>query len=148
MGGCWLGDEGERIEESYVNLIPTIQGGTHVNGFRTGLLDAIKEYCDFRNLLPKGVKLSGDDLWQNISYVFSCKLADPQFSGQTKERLSSRQATSLTVVVAKDSFSLWLNQNVDIANQLVELVLQNAQNRLRKSKKVTRKKLVRARSAR
>ena len=137
----WLEDEGNCIEESYVNLIPTIQGGTHLNGFRTGLLEAVKEYCELRNLLAKNIKLSTDDIWQKISYIISCKLADAQFSGQTKERLTSRQVASMVQSITKDNFSLWLNNNTDEANAIAERVIENAQNRLRKSKVVARKKI-------
>jgi len=109
----WLPEGGELIQESYVNLIPTSQGGTHVNGLRTGLMEAMREYCEFRNLMPRGIKLAPDDLWNNCCYVLSSKLQDPQFSGQTKERLSSREAAAFVSGVAKDAFSLWLNQHTD-----------------------------------
>lgn len=137
----WLPEGGELITESYVNLIPTAQGGTHVNGLRTGLLEAIREFCEFRNLLPRGIKLSPDDIWDKCSYVLSSKLADPQFSGQTKERLSSREAAAFVSGVAKDAFSLWLNQHTGEAEQLADLCISNAQSRLKKSKKVARKKV-------
>ncbi|QIM68284.1 DNA topoisomerase IV subunit B [Basfia succiniciproducens] len=138
----WLPEGGELIAESYVNLIPTIQGGTHVNGLRQGLLDAIREFCEFRNLLPRGVKLVADDIWDRCAYVLSLKMHDPQFAGQTKERLSSRQSAVFIGGVVKDAFSLWLNQNVEIGQQLAELAINSAQRRLRASKKVVRKKLV------
>jgi topoisomerase-4 subunit B len=137
----WLPEGGELTTESYVNLIPTAQGGTHVNGLRTGLLEAIREFCEFRNLLPRGVKLSPDDIWDKCSYVLSSKLADPQFSGQTKERLSSREAAAFVSGVAKDAFGLWLNQHTEEAEKIAELCISNAQSRLRKSKKVARKKI-------
>ena len=137
----WLPEGGEPLTESYVNLIPTAQGGTHVNGLRSGLLDAMREFCEFRNLLPRGVKLSPDDIWDRCSYVLSSKLADPQFSGQTKERLSSREASAFVSGVAKDAFSLWLNQHTEEAEKLAELCISNAQSRLRKAKKVVRKKV-------
>lgn len=137
----WLPEGGEAIRESYVNLIPTIQGGTHVNGLRTGLLDALREFCEFRNLLPRGVKLTGDDMWDNIAYVLSVKIQDPQFAGQTKERLSSRQCATFVAGVVKDSMSLWLNQHPKLGEQLAEMVISNAQTRLRQAKKVTRKKI-------
>ena len=137
----WLPEGGEPLTESYVNLIPTAQGGTHVNGLRSGLLDAMREFCEFRNLLPRGVKLSPDDIWDKCSYVLSSKLADPQFSGQTKERLSSREASAFVSGVAKDAFSLWLNQHTEEAEKLAELCISNAQSRLRKAKKVVRKKV-------
>ncbi|WP_257294129.1 DNA topoisomerase IV subunit B [Endozoicomonas sp. YOMI1] len=137
----WLPEGGELLTESYVNLIPTPLGGTHVNGLRTGLLEAIREFCEFRNLLPRGVKLGGDDLWENCAYVLSAKLADPQFSGQTKERLSSRECAGFVSGVAKDAFSLWLNQHTAEGELLAELCISNAQKRMRKAKKVARKKV-------
>lgn len=137
----WLPDGGELTTESYVNLIPTAQGGTHVNGLRTGLLEAIREFCEFRNLLPRGIKLSPDDIWDKCSFVLSAKLDDPQFSGQTKERLSSREAAAFVSGVAKDSFSLWLNQHTEDAEKLADMCINNAQSRLKKSKKVARKKI-------
>jgi len=117
----WLPEGGELIGESYVNLIPTIQGGTHVNGLRQGLLDAIREFCEFRNLLPRGVKLTADDIWDRCSYILSLKMQDAQFAGQTKERLSSRQSAVFVSGVLKDAFSLWLNQNVQDAEKLAEI---------------------------
>jgi len=137
----WLPDGGEGIYESYVNLIPTTQGGTHVNGLRQGLLDAMREFCEYRNLLPRGVKLSPEDIWEKCSYVLSFKMQDPQFAGQIKERLSSRQASAFISGVVKDAFALWLNQNTQVAEQLAELAISNANARLRKAKKVTRKKI-------
>ncbi|KDD78757.1 DNA topoisomerase IV subunit B [Glaesserella parasuis] len=138
----WLTEGGEQINESYVNLIPTALGGTHVNGLRQGLFKAMAEFCDFRNLLPKGVKLTADDVWGRCCYVLSLKMQEPQFAGQTKERLSSRQAASYVENSVKDAFSLWLNQNVQVAEQLAEMAISSAQNRLRAEKKVVRKKLV------
>jgi topoisomerase-4 subunit B len=137
----WLPEGGEVIAESYVNLIPTAQGGTHVNGLRTGLLDAMREFCELRNLLPRGVKLTPDDIWDRCCYVLSSKLADPQFSGQTKERLSSREAAAFVSGVGKDAFGLWLNQHTEEAEKLAEMCINNAQTRLRSAKKVTRKKI-------
>ena len=137
----WLPEGGEPLTESYVNLIPTAQGGTHVNGLRSGLLDAMREFCEFRNMIPRGVKLTPDDIWDKCSYVLSSKLADPQFSGQTKERLSSRQTAAFVSGVVKDAFSLWLNQHTDEAEKLADLCINNAQKRLRAAKKVTRKKV-------
>ncbi|WP_439106560.1 DNA topoisomerase IV subunit B [Congregibacter sp.] len=137
----WLPEGGELITESYVNLIPTAQGGTHVNGLRTGLLDAMREFCELRSLLPRGVKLAPDDIWERCSYVLSSKLEDPQFSGQTKERLSSREAAAFVSGVAKDAFSLWLNQHTGDAEALAELCINTAQRRLRSAKKVVRKKV-------
>ncbi|MFI2812971.1 MULTISPECIES: DNA topoisomerase IV subunit B [Microbulbifer] len=137
----WLPEGGEVTAESYVNLIPTAQGGTHVNGLRSGLLEAMREYCEIRNLVPRGVKLGPEDIWAQCSYVLSAKLADPQFSGQTKERLSSREATAFVSGVAKDAFSLWLNQHTEEGDRLAELCIGNAQKRLRSAKKVARKKV-------
>ena len=137
----WLPEGGELTQESYVNLIPTVLGGTHVNGLRTGLLEAMREFCEFRNLLPRGVKLTPDDVWDKSCYVLSSKLTDPQFSGQTKERLSSREAASFISGVVKDSFSLWLNQHTDEAEKLAEFFIGNAQARMKSAKKVARKRL-------
>jgi topoisomerase-4 subunit B len=137
----WLPEGGELIQESYVNLIPTAQGGTHVNGLRTGLLEAMREFCEFRNLLPRGIKLTPDDIWDRCAYVLSAKLEDPQFSGQTKERLSSRNCAAFVSGVVKDAFSLWLNQHTEVAEQLAELCISTAQRRLKASKKVARKKI-------
>ncbi|HAS03699.1 MAG TPA: DNA topoisomerase IV subunit B [Pasteurella multocida] len=138
----WLPEGGDLLSESYVNLIPTIQDGTHVNGLRQGLLDAMREFCEFRNLLPRGVKLSADDIWERCAYVLSLKMQDPQFAGQTKERLSSRQSAVFVAGVVKDAFSLWLNQHVQQAELLAEMAISSAQRRLRAAKKVVRKKLV------
>ena len=137
----WLPDGGEVIGESYVNLIPTAQGGTHVNGLRTGLLEALREFCEFRNLLPRGIKLTAEDVWEKCCYVLSSKLVDPQFSGQTKEKLSSRQCAVFVSGVIKDEFSLWLNQHTAEAEAIAELCISNAQRRLKASKKVARKKV-------
>ena len=138
----WLPEGGELIAESYVNLIPTAQGGTHVNGLRTGLIEAVREYCEFRNLLPRGLKLAPEDIWDKLSYVVSVKLEDPQFSGQTKERLSSRECAPFVSGVVKDAFSLWLHQHSETGDQIAQLAISNAQARSRSAKKVVRKKLV------
>jgi len=138
----WLPEGGELIAESYVNLIPTVQGGTHVNGLRQGLLNAMTEYCEFRNKLPRGVKLTADDIWDRCAYILSLKMQDAQFAGQTKERLSSRQSAVFVAGVLKDAFSLWLNQNVEDADRLAEMAISSAQRRLNAAKKVVRKKLV------
>ncbi len=137
----WLPEGGEAVTESYVNLIPTVQGGTHVNGLRTGLTEAIREFCEFRNLLPRGVKITPDDVWGQISYVLSVKLAEPQFSGQTKERLSSRECAAFVSGVVKDAFGLWLNQHTDVGEALAELAINAAQARARAGRKVARKKV-------
>ena len=132
---------GEPLAESYVNLIPTIQGGTHVNGLRSGLTEAVREFCEFRTLLPRGVKLAPEDVWSRVSYILSVKLLDPQFSGQTKERLSSRECAAFVAGVVKDAFSLWLNQHVIEGEQIAELAIGAAQARLRAGRTVTRKKI-------
>lgn len=137
----WFPEGGELTTESYVNLIPTAQGGTHVNGLRTGLLEAIREFCEFRNLLPRGIKLAPDDVWDKCCYILSSKLEDPQFSGQTKERLSSREAAAFVSGVVKDSFSLWLNEHTESAELIAQMCINNAQSRLKRSKKVARKKV-------
>ncbi len=137
----WLPEGGELITESYVNLIPTAQGGTHVNGLRQGLLEALRDFCEFRNLLPRGIKLTPEDVWDRCAYILSLKMQEPQFAGQTKERLSSRQASSFVTGVVKDSFSLWLNEHTDIAQALAEFCISNAQKRLRAEKKIVRKKV-------
>lgn len=137
----WLPEGGELIQESYVNLIPTAQGGTHVNGLRAGLLEAIREFCEFRNLLPRGVKLAPEDVWERVSYVLSVKMAEAQFSGQTKERLSSRETAAFVSGVVKDAFSLWLNQHADIGQQLAEMAINHAHRRLKAGKKIERKRV-------
>lgn len=129
------------VHESYVNLIPTPQGGTHVNGMRTGLLESIREFCELHKLLPRGVKLAADDCWEHCNFILSVKMQDPQFAGQTKERLSSRQCASFVSGVVKDSFSVWLHNNVELGKQIAEHVIGCAQKRLRLSKKVSRKKI-------
>ena len=137
----WVVDGGELVNESYVNLIPTAQGGTHVNGLRSGLSEGLKEFCEFRGLLPRGIKLTGDDLWEQCAYVLSAKMGDPQFAGQTKEKLSSRQAAAFISGVAKDAFSLWLNEHPDDGEKIAELAISNAQRRVQAAKKVARKKI-------
>ncbi|MBI5462094.1 MAG: DNA topoisomerase IV subunit B [Gammaproteobacteria bacterium] len=137
----WLPEDGELIGESYVNLIPTAQGGTHVNGLRTGLTEAIREFCEFRNLLPRGVRITPEDVWDRCSYILSVKLQDPQFSGQTKERLSSRECAAFVSGVVKDAFSLWLNQHTEAGERIAQFAINNAQSRLRAGKKVVRKKV-------
>ena len=137
----WLPAGGTSVVESYVNLIPTAQGGTHVNGLRSGLTEAIREFCEFQNLLPRGVKISPDDVWEQCSYVLSAKLREPQFSGQTKERLSSRECAPFIAGVSKDAFSLWLNQHTEIAQRIAEMAIDRAQRRMKAAKKVVRKKI-------
>ena len=137
----WVPEGNANIVESYVNLIPTSQGGTHVNGLRTGLTEAVREFCEFRNLVPRGVKLSPEDVWDKVNYILSVKLTDPQFSGQTKERLSSRECAPFVSGVVKDAFALWLNQNVEEGERIAELAISNAQSRMRAGRKVIRKKV-------
>ncbi|RBP82433.1 DNA topoisomerase IV subunit B [Marinomonas rhizomae] len=137
----WLPEGGELVTESYVNLIPTAQGGTHVNGLRTGLLEAIREFCDFHNILPRGIKLTAEDVWDRCSYVLSAKIQEPQFSGQTKERLSSRQIVAFISATVKDAFSLWLNKHVEDGKKIADIVINSAQKRLKDSKKVVRKRI-------
>ena len=137
----WLPDGGTPIQESYVNLIPTAQGGTHVNGLRTGILEALREFCDIHNLLPRSVKLTAEDVWDGVNYILSLKFSEPQFSGQTKERLSSREAAAAVQTLAKDAFSLWLNQHADMGAQIAELAINKAGRRLKSAKKVARKKI-------
>jgi topoisomerase IV subunit B len=137
----WLPGEGELITESYVNLVPTVQGGTHVSGLRQGLLEALREFCELRSLLPRGIKLSAEDVWERCCHVLSVKLDEPQFSGQTKERLSSRSCTAFVSGVVRDAFSLWLHQHVEMGERIAEVAIAHAQKRLRADKKVVRKKV-------
>ncbi|MGD8742925.1 MAG: DNA topoisomerase IV subunit B [Granulosicoccaceae bacterium] len=137
----WLPEGGEAVGESYVNLIPTVQGGTHVNGLRSGLTEAVREFCEFRKLLPRGVKITPEDVWDRVSYILSLKHHDPQFSGQTKERLSSRESAAFVAGVVKDAFSLWLNQHPEAGERIAMLAVSNAQSRLAAGKKVARKKV-------
>ena len=137
----WLPEGGEGPAESYVNLIPTTLGGTHVNGFRAGLLDALREYCEFRNLLPRGVKLAPEDIWDRCRYVLSVKMNEPQFTGQTKDRLSSRECAAFVSGVAKNAFSLWLGQHPDAGDRIAEIAIASAQVRMRAAKRVVRKKV-------
>jgi len=136
----WLSNGGEAVCESYVNLIPTPQGGTHVNGFRQGLLTALRDFCDLRKLLPRGIKLSPDDVWEKCSYVLSVKMTDPRFSGQTKERLSSRQSATFVSSTVKDAFTFWLNHHPEIGEQIAEIAIDSARRRIKSDKKVVRKK--------
>lgn len=137
----WLPDGGTVVSESYVNLIPTPLGGTHVSGFRLGLAEALREFCEFRNILPRGIKLTADDVWEQCAHIISVKLHDPQFAGQTKERLSSRECSTFVSGVVKDSLSLWLNQHVALGEALAALAVNNAQKRLKASQVVARKKI-------
>jgi topoisomerase-4 subunit B len=137
---CWL-PGGNTLQESYVNLIPTSQGGTHVNGLRTGLVESLREFCELHSLLPRGVRLAPDDIWDRIGFILSLRMSEPQFSGQTKERLSSRAAATFVSGILKDAFSLWLNQNVGDGEEIAKLAIDNAQKRMKKSRKVARKKI-------
>ncbi len=137
----WLPGGEELITESYVNLVPTVQGGTHVNGLRQGLLEAIREFCESRNLLPRGVKLTADDVWERCAYLLSVKMDNPQFAGQTKERLSSRECTTFVTGVVHDAFSQWLHQHVETGQSIAELAINHAQRRMKASKNVVRKKI-------
>ncbi len=131
----------EMVTESYVNLVPTAQGGTHVNGLRAGLTEAIREFCNIRDLLPRGVKIAPEDVWENCHFVLSVKLEDPQFSGQTKERLSSRECVAFISGVVKDNFSLWLNSHTSEGEKIADLIINSAQKRLRSNKKIIRKRI-------
>ena len=139
---AWLNESGTAVTESYINLIPTPLGGTHVNGLRTGLTNALREFCDFRNLLPRGVSIIPEDVWDGLNFVLSAKLEDPQFSGQTKERLSSRESAAFVTGVIKDGFALWLNQHPESGDQIAQLAIIKAQKRLKAARKVVRKKIV------
>ena len=137
----WLPESAVIVNESYVNLVPTAQGGTHVNGLRTGLSDAVREFCELRNLLPRGLKLSPDDVWDKVNFILSVKLGDPQFSGQTKERLSSRECAAFVSGVVKDAFAVWLSKHIEMGEKIAELAIVNAQSRVKAGKKVVRKKV-------
>ncbi|MGH8504262.1 MAG: DNA topoisomerase IV subunit B [Gammaproteobacteria bacterium] len=137
----WIPEGSEGVMESYVNLVPTPQGGTHVNGLRAGLTEAVREFCEFRNLLPRGVKIAPEDVWDKVSFILSLKMMEPQFTGQTKERLSSRESAAFVSGVVKDAFSLWLNSHVAAGEQLAQFVIANANKRLKADKKIVRKRI-------
>ncbi|MGS0681897.1 DNA topoisomerase IV subunit B [Shewanella sp. 125m-7] len=137
----WLPEGGDYLNESYVNLIPTPLGGTHVNGFRQGLLESMREFCEFRNLMPRGIKLTPEDIWDRSTFILSIKMQDPQFAGQTKEKLSSRQCAAFVSGIVRDAFSLWLNTNTEQAEALADMCINNAQKRLKAAKKVARKRI-------
>ncbi len=139
---AWVLESAQAVTESYVNLIPTIEGGTHVNGLRAGASDAVREFCEFRNLVPRGLKLAPEDVWDGVSFVLSVKMREPQFAGQTKERLSSREAAGIVQGVIKDAFALWLNQHSEAGEQIAQLAIASAQQRLKDSQKVARKRVV------
>ena len=128
------------MSESYVNLIPTAQGGSHLNGFKAGLLDAVKEFCEFRNLIPKGLKITADDVIQHSTFIVSSKLTNPQFAGQTKERLDSKDHQGFVSSTTKDVLSIWFNQHTEEGEKLAELAIASAQARTRETKVVDRKK--------
>jgi topoisomerase-4 subunit B len=138
---CWAPGAEIAIAESYVNLIPTPEGGTHVNGLRAGVAAAVREFCEFRNLLPRGIKLAPEDVWDGVRYVLSVKMREPQFAGQTKERLASRDAAQLVEGYAKDSIGLWLAQHPDAGERIAQQAIQNAQDRLKAAQKVQRKRI-------
>ena len=129
-----------KLDETYVNLIPTAQGGSHLNGFKSGLLDSIKEFCDYRNLLPKGLKINADDVINNAIFIVSSKLQNPQFAGQTKERLDSKDHMSFVASTTKDTFSIWLNTHTEEGERIAELAIISAQTRAKVSNIVERKK--------
>jgi len=137
----WRADDGELVAESYVNLVPTAQGGTHVNGLRQGLLEALREFCEFRNLLTRGIRITADDCTERLAYVLSLKMLEPQFSGQTKERLSSQSAAAVVATAVRDAFSLWLHQHVESGERIAQLAIERAQQRLKAAKAVVRKKV-------
>ncbi len=139
---CWAPDTDASIAESYVNLIPTPQGGTHVNGLRTGVADAVREFCEFRNLVPRGLKLAPEDVWQSIAFVLAVRMQNPQFAGQTKEKLSSRESATFVAGVVKDAFALWLNQHPEAGEKIAQFAIGNAQERTRAAARVTRKRIV------
>jgi len=138
----WVGEGAQLVAESYVNLVPTAQGGTHVNGFRTGLTEAVREFCEFRNLVPRGLRIAPEDVWDGVSFVLSVKIEEPQFSGQTKERLSSRECAAFVSGVIKDEFGAWLNQHPESGDLIAQRVIAASQRRLKASKQVVRKKIV------
>jgi topoisomerase-4 subunit B len=138
---CWAPEAENPIAESYVNLIPTADGGTHVNGLRSGTAAAVREFCEFRNLLPRGVKLTPEDVWDGVRYVLSIKIREPQFAGQTKERLASRDAAQLVESFAKDAISLWLAQHPDAGERIAQYAIENAQARMKAAQKVQRKRV-------
>ncbi len=138
---AWVPEGGAAVAESYVNLIPTVDGGTHVNGLRAGLVSAVREFCEFRNLVPRGVKLTAEDVWDRVSFVLSIKMREPQFAGQMKERLGSRDAAQLVEGYSKDAIALWLNQHPDAGERIAQFAIANAQERLRAAQRVQRKRI-------
>ncbi len=139
---CWVPDSDVSVAESYVNLIPTTQGGTHVSGLRSGVTDAVREFCEFRNLVPRGLKLTPEDVWQRIAFVLSVRMQNPQFAGQTKEKLSSRESAAFVSGVVKDAFALWLNQHPEAGEKIAQFAIGNAQERARAAQRILRKRIV------
>lgn len=135
---AWFDDGGGG--ESYVNLIPTSLGGTHEAGLRAGLFEAVKSFIDLHNLLPRGVKVQAEDVWSRVRFVLSARVLDPQFQGQTKEKLTSRDALKLVAAICRDPVELWLNQHVEAGKKIAELAIRQAQSRLKSVKKVEKKK--------
>jgi topoisomerase IV subunit B len=137
----WAPNAEIAVGESYVNLIPTTEGGTHVNGLRAGLAQAVREFCEFRNLVPRGVKLTPEDVWDKVNYVLSVKIPEPQFAGQMKERLSSRDAAGVVESFVKDSMALWLNRHPDAGERIGQFAIVNAQERAKAAARVVRKRI-------
>ncbi len=138
---CWAPDAETLVSESYVNLIPTIEGGTHVNGLRTGVASAVRDFCEFRSLIPRGIKLTPEDVWNKVCFVLSIKIQEPQFAGQMKERLASRDAAALVETYARDSLALWLNRHPDAGEKIAQFAIENAQERVKAAQKVVRKRI-------
>jgi topoisomerase-4 subunit B len=137
----WAPNVENVVAESYVNLIPTIEGGTHVNGLRSGVSQAVREFCEFRNLVPRGIKLAPEDVWEKACFVLSLKMQEPQFAGQMKERLSSRDAAALVESYARDSIALWLNRHPDAGERIAQFAIANAQERIKAAQRVVRKRI-------
>ena len=137
----WAPDAETVVAESYVNLIPTIEGGTHVNGLRSGVAQAVREFCEFRNLVPRGIKVAPEDVWQQACFVLSLKMHEPQFAGQMKERLGSRDAAALVEGYVRDSMALWLNRHPDAGERIAQFAIANAQERIKAAQRVVRKRI-------
>jgi topoisomerase IV subunit B len=137
----WAPNAAIAFGESYVNLIPTIEGGTHVNGLRSGVAQAVREFCEFRNLVPRGIKLTPEDVWEKACYVLSVKIQEPQFAGQMKERLASRDAAPLVEGAVRDAMGLWLNRHPDAGERIAQFAISNAQERIKAAARVVRKKV-------
>jgi topoisomerase-4 subunit B len=137
----WAPHAAQVVAESYVNLIPTIEGGTHVNGLRSAVAQAVREFCEFRNLVPRGIKLTPEDVWQQACFVLSVKMQEPQFAGQMKERLGSRDAAALVESYVRDSMALWLNRHPDAGERIAQFAIANAQERIKAAQRVVRKRI-------